>query len=610
MTDTNEAKTQEAEELAREQEKPEPEEQEEPAAGEQEEPAKEQEELGANEQESSQGDAEAEKSEQKAKRGKHAANPLVEAHTELPSISADEDATQALAVQDAELASQDDDVAYVPAFNPETGESVVMGEAARRSYTKPVLITLAIIVVVLAALYVAGAMYFTDRFFPNTTIGSLDVSMKTVDETSRVLSKHADDYELKVTGDDFKLTLKAKDFKFTYQEGADVEQLYADQNKWAWPYEVFGKHDVTDKLVASYDNSKLESAVRKAVKKHNRKATNTKNASIKYDDKEHTFVAVDEEYGTKLETEVAVDKIIEAVATIQDTLELGQDELVQPTIVASDPKVAKAIKKANKMVKADLTLTMGDDEVAEVNSDQISQWIKLGKNIKVSFDTAAMDEWVDKLASSCDTVGTRRKYTRTVEKKKDGKTKKVKKEITVEGGDYGWSVDHDKLITKVQEGVKAGKKATIAIPTKTKGAQYKGVGKKDWKKRYIDVDLKEQHVYFFDEDGKVIWQSDCVSGLATADRETPQGVYDINLKESPSTLVGYEDGEKSYESEVSYWMPFKGNSVGLHDATWRSEFGGSIYKSNGSHGCVNLPLDKAKKLYSLIKVGDVVVVHY
>lgn len=60
---------------------------------------------------------------------------------------------------------------------------------------------------------------------------------------------------------------------------------------------------------------------------------------------------------------------------------------------------------------------------------------------------------------------------------------------------------------------------------------------------------------------------------------------------------------------MAYWMPFVGNSVGLHDADWRSKFGSNIYEYNGSHGCVNLPPDKAAELAGLINVGTVVVVH-
>jgi len=53
-------------------------------------------------------------------------------------------------------------------------------------------------------------------------------------------------------------------------------------------------------------------------------------------------------------------------------------------------------------------------------------------------------------------------------------------------------------------------------------------------------------------------------------------------------------------------MPFN-NGIGLHDATWKSKFGGVVYKGNGSHGCVNCPLDLAKTIYNSIDVNTPVV---
>ena len=35
----------------------------------------------------------------------------------------------------------------------------------------------------------------------------------------------------------------------------------------------------------------------------------------------------------------------------------------------------------------------------------------------------------------------------------------------------------------------------------------------------------------------------------------------------------------------------------MHDATWRGKFGGQIYKTSGSHGCINLPLSFIKDFY-------------
>ena len=73
---------------------------------------------------------------------------------------------------------------------------------------------------------------------------------------------------------------------------------------------------------------------------------------------------------------------------------------------------------------------------------------------------------------------------------------------------------------------------------------------------------------------------------------------------------GKKKSKTYYESFVSYWMPFIGGSYGLHDASWRSNFGGDIYIYSGSHGCVNLPPAKAGELYKMVSVGTVVIVHY
>ena len=96
---------------------------------------------------------------------------------------------------------------------------------------------------------------------------------------------------------------------------------------------------------------------------------------------------------------------------------------------------------------------------------------------------------------------------------------------------------------------------------------------------------------------------------------TPTGVYILNAKRQNETLVGMDmdkDGEPDYRSPVAYWMPFVGNLIGLHDASWQSASvftNPTAYLWAGSHGCINLPTDKAGELYNLIQVGDCVVVH-
>ena len=83
----------------------------------------------------------------------------------------------------------------------------------------------------------------------------------------------------------------------------------------------------------------------------------------------------------------------------------------------------------------------------------------------------------------------------------------------------------------------------------------------------------------------------------------------IGARQVGKSYIVEEFCKTHYESFVSYWMCFLGHGYGLHDASWRSNFGGDIYKYSGSHGCVNLPTNKAPELYNLISVGTVVIIH-
>ena len=119
---------------------------------------------------------------------------------------------------------------------------------------------------------------------------------------------------------------------------------------------------------------------------------------------------------------------------------------------------------------------------------------------------------------------------------------------------------------------------------------------------YVEVDMTNQKVYFY-KDGKLLVSSSIVTGNVSTDHSTPAGVYKLKAKMTDTYLVG-----EDYRSHVDYWMPFIGNSVGLHDASWRRYFGGKIYETSGSHGCVNLPHNVAEKIFQNIDVGTPVIV--
>ena len=453
----------------------------------------------------------------------------------------------------------------------------------------------------IAIVYLAGALVFMDRFMPNTTIMGKDVSLKTTAEVQDLLTDVAKSYQLSVSGEGFSLTLASSDMGTAVNSSSVTDAMHADASPWAWPVEVFAVHDETDKLVTS--NGKLDEAVRKAVEAFNEQTEAPRNAGLDYDNGGSQFVVRAETAGTALDADKVVETVNAAVAAMESSATLSEDALQQPTLLSDDKRLAKAADEANSLLKADFSLKLGDTPVAQVNADAIAGWVRLHDDVTVGVDEGLVAAWVQDLASACNTYQARRTFTRA-----DGK------EVTVSGGVYGWIIDKDKLQEALMNGVDSAQTGDMAIPCEQEAGAYDGLHGRDWGKRYVDVDLTEQHARFYDDEGSLAWESDVVTGTPDGEHDTPEGVYVINGKESPSKLIGQmkpETGEPEYQTEVKAWMPFVDNYIGFHDADWQPAFGDSRYKSGyGSHGCVNLPPEKAVELYDLIKVGDVVVSHW
>ncbi|MBQ3405307.1 MAG: L,D-transpeptidase [Oscillospiraceae bacterium] len=119
---------------------------------------------------------------------------------------------------------------------------------------------------------------------------------------------------------------------------------------------------------------------------------------------------------------------------------------------------------------------------------------------------------------------------------------------------------------------------------------------------YVLVDIPSQTLRYYVNGFEALF-----TYVVTGDyyqHPTPTGTFWLNGgKTQNATLIG-----EDYETFVNYWMPFIGGAYGMHDATWRSYFGGTIYKGNGSHGCVNMPFEKAKELYFMIPVGTMIII--
>ena len=163
-----------------------------------------------------------------------------------------------------------------PASSPET--------TARRRFSAPKIIGIVAgsIVGLLLIAYVAGSLYFTDRFMPNTVLGDHDVSLKTSSEVQAILDDALSDYTVAVSGQGFSMKLSAKDAGVSFDGQAIVADALGNTNPWLWPLEIAREHDETDSLAAS-SGSGLANAVRTATDPKLQAAAEAANQLVKAD---------------------------------------------------------------------------------------------------------------------------------------------------------------------------------------------------------------------------------------------------------------------------------------------------------------------------------------
>ncbi|MGI6535481.1 MAG: L,D-transpeptidase family protein [Eggerthellaceae bacterium] len=456
------------------------------------------------------------------------------------------------------------------------------------------------IIVALLAVYLGGVAHYSTYFYPSSTIGPVDVSGMNVDTAAGALERSATDYKLTVTGNNVSFTLKGKQAGLELDTQVIAQNAFNENNGWAWPVALLFPHDYSDALSASTDSDKLEQKVKEEVDAYNATATAPVNATISYNKSTGGFQIAAEQDGNTLDEDAVAKDVANAISQLSSTLTLTDSDYKKPTVTSDNANLVQARKNAATVLSTDLKLQIKGTTVTELLGTTAAQWVTTDGDGNLALDSDKVQAWCSKVAKKYTTVGSKRTFTRA-----DGE------KITVSGGSYGWDVDEDSLVTTVHDDVLKGDQETLDLPMSQTADAYNADTGVDWTS-YIDVDISEQHATYYDANGKVLWESDVVTGAPGGDTDTSTGVYYINNKESPSTLNGYnlQTGKKKYSTKVKYWMPWDGNVIGFHDATWQSAFGGTRYKDGyGSNGCVNLPLKKAASLYKLVKVGTVVVSH-
>ena len=447
----------------------------------------------------------------------------------------------------------------------------------------------------LLVIYLGIAAFFIGHFFINTTINGKDFSGRSVADVEEYLKEQVKDYELELIElDNASDVIKGADISLVYREDSSVEDELKKQNPILWITSLFSKTSQNVNIKVDYDEEALEDKIQ-SIKAVTQEQTEPASAYPKFDG--DSFVVEPEVYGTAVNMEVLSEKIKEHITEFDPTLDMLEEECYKlPKYTSESPEVQDACDTMNQYCKASITYPMTENVVVDKNL--ISTWLTYDENMQVTFNEDAVREWMRNFGATYDTVGTTRSITSP-----NGKT------VEVSGGTYGWSIDEEteaqNLINSIKNGEVTTREPAYAQTAASHSAQ-------DWGTTFIEVDLSAQHMWYI-VDGSVAFQADVVTGLPTPDRATPAGVYSILYTERNATLVGEKDpatGEPIYRTPVAYWMPFTWQGHGFHDATWQPGFGGNLYQSLGSHGCVNMSYSDAGTLFGMISAGTPVVLHY
>lgn len=442
---------------------------------------------------------------------------------------------------------------------------------------------LTITAILLALLYLVGAAVFSFRTFPRTEVNGQDAGFQDV---TTVFQRDYSAFVLEAKGrEENAMTLAAKDINYSETPKGDVA---LKQNPWAWPIGIIKTDAYTVAYDVQYDEAKLDAAFQKSTLVQ--KARPPKNAEI--EKVGEVFEIVPEDHGTTLDQDRAKKMVLEAISTKEDNLDL-EEAYLNATVLSDDSKLNENLAWMNKIAPLKYEFVFGDQrEVLE--GDALIAMFDEGETGYV-LNAQRLRDYVRNLAVKYDTWNTQRTFTTT-----------GGSQITTgHGAMYGWQMNVDKTRDKLVAMLEETTSGEVQIEWNHKAQAW---APNDIGNSYIEISINQQKMWMY-KDGQKIVETDVVTGTDNESRRTPTGLFKVWSRETDRYLSGNNAQSGSYRSHVDWWMPVNYADIGIHNATWRNSFGGSIYKSSGSHGCINTPTDAMKKVFQNSFVGMPVIIY-
>ena len=440
----------------------------------------------------------------------------------------------------------------------------------------------------------------TSRLVSGTKINGVGVGGLTPDEAkARIEGFYAGEYTLRIKEKGGKEeSIKGSDIGYQVTVSGSIQEILDSQNASGRVAGPSGDNTHTMEVSAQYNEDALNEKISALSCISGGNIVTTKDAAISAYEEGKDFTIIPAVQGNDVDLEKIKQVITAVVRSGSKEVSLEETGCYRTVGVWESDENLKALCAAmNSRKSKQLRYVFGDTSEV-LSGETMASWITGSSNGQVMLDQQKVAAFVAKLAATYDTAGKTRTF-----KGVSG----AEYQLT---GPYGWKIDQAGEIAALTELIQSGS-AWQSGDSADREPVYSQVAASrtgsDWGNTYVQVDLSGQHVYMI-KDGAAVWDAPCVTGNVSKDYTTPAGIYSLTYKEKDRILRGkkLENGKYEYETHVDYWMPFNGG-IGLHDAPWRSKFGGTIYQTSGSHGCVNLPPASVPALYDMLYKGIPVI---
>lgn len=433
--------------------------------------------------------------------------------------------------------------------------------------------------------YLAGAFYFQGHYLPSTYLGPVEISQKSSQEAKATFHEDLKAQALGLSEGEQDLGYIVLDqLGIQADASQELDRLIKSQSAWAWPLSLVKKNQYPlDPEAFSLQSESIEGLL-EALAIDNSQRTESQSAFvIKQEDGSYGVKAA--VFGNDISPDSLASSLKKAVSQGQRRFSL-EKAYTQPRLVEGTEAMDDELKRVQSMHQTEIVLTLPNQEL-RIPGEEIEGWIQIHTDRPPDVDIEAVQEYL----SEVNQTYSPRFQPWLFESTYQG-------QVWVPAGTLGWYLDieaeAENLAQLVLEGQSGPHEPVM-------GSYVTEIGPD-----YVEVDISHQMMSIY-RAGELVLQTPIVSGHPGAD--TVLGAYQVWNKETNTNLTGYDHiNQRDYSTPVSYWIAFDYQGQGIHDASWQSQFGGSVYRYSGSLGCINTPTNVMPEVYELVDYGMPVIV--